>query len=66
MGGLPFVPSHHVDLVDLHLAFERHLRGLGGQAAAQLLRHGLHVRPAKTQLLGDLLVGKVQAHEVEA
>jgi hypothetical protein len=63
---LAFVPGHDVNFVDLHLAFERHLRGLGGQAAAQLLRHGLHVRPAKAQLLGDLLIGKVQAHEVEA
>src|SRR5215203_2891177 len=63
---LPLVPGYHVNLVDLHLAFERHLRGLGGQAVAQLLRHGLHVRPAKAQLPGDLLVREVQAHKVEA
>ena len=33
---------------------------------AQLLGHGLHVRLAQAQLLGDLPVGEVQAHEVEA
>src|SRR5215218_10033007 len=73
IGGLSFsrvprpgVPAYHLNLVDLHLTFERHLRGLGGQAVAQLLRHGLHVRPAKAQLPGDLLVREVQPHEVEA
>jgi len=60
------MPGHDVDLVNFHLAFKRHLRGLGGQAAAQLLRHGLHVRSAKAALLSDLLVGKVQAHDVKA
>src|SRR5215212_2858384 len=35
--------GHDVDLVDLHLAFQPHGRGLGNQAAAQLLRHGLHI-----------------------
>jgi len=60
------VPDDDVDLVDLQLARQLHCRCFSDQAAALLLRHGLHVRPAKAQLLGDLLVGKVQAHEVEA
>src|SRR3954454_12351096 len=40
--------------------------GLGGQAAAQLLGHGLHIRPVEAQLLGNLAVREVQAHEVQA
>ena len=57
---------HHVDLIDLHLARQFHLRGLGDQAAAQQLRHGLHVGPTQAQLACDLPIGEVQAHEVEA
>jgi len=63
---LALVPGHDVNLVDLHLVFERHLWGLGDQAAAQLLRHDLHVRTVQTQFQGDLPVREVQAHEVEA
>src|SRR4051794_33239311 len=43
-----------------------HLRCLGNQAVAQLLGHELHVRGAETQFRGDLPVGQVQTHEVEA
>src|SRR3954451_2152613 len=46
-GGLTLVPGHDVDLVDLHLALERHLPGPCDQADAQLLRHDLHVRPTE-------------------
>ena len=60
------MPGHRVDLVDLDLALQFHLRGLGDHAVARLLRHDPRVRPAKAQFLGDLAVGKVQAHEVEA
>ena len=42
-GRLALVPGHDVDLVDLHLALQTHGRDLGNQAAAQLLRHGLHI-----------------------
>ncbi len=63
---LALVPGHHVDLVDLHLAFERHLRRFGDQSAAQLLRHRMHVRSSQAQLACDLPAGKVQTHEVEA
>jgi hypothetical protein len=60
------VAGHDVDLIDLHLACQPHLRSLGDQAAAQLLRHGLHVRPTEPQFRSDLPVREVQAHEVEA
>jgi len=68
------VPGHHVNFVDpagcprirLHLARQLHRQRFGDQPAAQLLRHGLHVRNGQDQLTRDLPVGKVQAHEVEA
>jgi len=63
---LALVPGHDVDLVDLHLALQFHRRSFGNQPGAQLLRHGLHIRSIQAQFQGDLPVGKVQAHEVEA
>src|SRR3954464_39068 len=63
---LALVPGHDVDLVDLDLARQLHRGSLGGQAAAQLLGHGLHIRPVEAQLLGNLAVREVQAHEVQA
>src|SRR5829696_1042485 len=45
--GLALVPGHHVDLIDLHLAFQPHLGSLGDQTAAQLFGHGLHVGRAQ-------------------
>src|SRR5215213_8368950 len=41
--GLALVAGHDIDLVDLDLAFQPHGWSLGDQAAAQLLRHGLHI-----------------------
>ena len=58
--------GHDVDLVDLDLALQPHRDSLGDQAAAELLGHGLHIRPVEAQLLGDLTGGEVQAHEVQA
>src|SRR5919112_4482178 len=49
-GRLALVPGHDVDLIDLHFACQCHLRGFGHQAAAQLLRHGLHSRGAEAEL----------------
>src|SRR3954447_23681069 len=56
--------STPVALVDL--ARQPHRGSLGNQAAAQLLGHGLHVRPVEVQFLGDLAVREVHAHEVQA
>ena len=58
--------GHDVDLVDLDLALQPHRDSLGGQAAAELLGHGLHIRPVEAQLPGDLTGGEVQAHEGQA
>src|SRR3954447_26653265 len=50
-GRVPLVPRYHVDLVDLDLAPKDHRRELGGEPAAQLLGHELHVGLAQVQLL---------------
>src|SRR4051812_20280520 len=50
----------------LDLAPEPHRRDPGDQAGAELLGHELHVRLAQAQLLGDLPVREVEAHEVQA
>jgi hypothetical protein len=63
---LALVPGHDVDLVDLNLALQPHGWSLGNQAVAQLLGHGLHLRPIEAQFLGDLPVREVQPHEVQA
>ena len=60
------MPGHDVDLVDLHLAFQRCRRDLGRQSVAPLLGHERHVGAGKAQFLGDLPVGEVEAHEVQA
>jgi hypothetical protein len=60
------VPGCDIDLVDLDFAVEDHSRGSGGKPLPQLLGHHLHVRGAKVELLGDLPVREVEAHEVQA
>ena len=60
------MPGYDIDLVDLHLALEPHRRDLGDQAGAELLGHELHVGLVQVQLLGDLPVREVEAHEVQA
>src|SRR3712207_6013092 len=63
---LALVASDHIDFVDLDLALQPRSRDFGDQAAAQLLRHDLHVRPRKAQFLADLPVREVQPHEIQA
>src|SRR6476659_8868046 len=65
-GWLALVSSYDVDLIDLHLAFQRCRWDLGRQSVAQLLGHELHIRAGEAQFLSDLPVGEVEAHEVEA
>ena len=60
------MPGHDVDLVDLDLSLQPHGRSLGDQAAAQLLGHGLHIRPVEAQLLGDLVLGDLAVRQVQA
>src|SRR5262249_31402194 len=58
--------SHHVDLVAFDLTGEHHRRPLLDDALPQLRAHPLGVVRIEIQLAGNLLVGEVQAEEIQA
>jgi hypothetical protein len=63
---MPFVTGDHVHLVGLDLAAEHGQRLFALNARAQLVRHALGVILVEAKFLGDLSIGQVQAHEIEA
>src|SRR5262249_50000372 len=63
--GVALVSGHDVNLVALDLAAEPHLRLPPDDPLPQHGRHPLGVVWVEVESLGDLLVGEVQAHEVE-
>src|SRR3954451_3394847 len=63
--GMALVPGHDVDLVALDLAAEGDLGLPQDHPLPQRGRHPLGVVGVEVELLGDLLVGEVQPHEVE-
>src|SRR3954451_7149005 len=58
--------SYNVDLVGFDLALQCGRWGSAGQPLAKMLGHRLPLRGAQPKLLGDLPVGEVQSHQVEA
>lgn len=64
--GVTFVVGDHVHFVGLDLAAKRRRRLLALAACAQLLRHALGLVLVEPQLLSDLAIGQVQAHEIQA
>ena len=64
--GVALVPGHDVHLVALDLAAEGYLGLAPDDPLAKVGRHHLGVIRIDAQLLGDLFVGEVQPHEVEA
>jgi hypothetical protein len=60
------VARHDINLVTLDLARKRRLRLHRYDAHAQWRCHAVHVIFVQTPLLPNLLVGKVQAHPVQA
>jgi hypothetical protein len=58
--------SYNVDLVGFDLALQCGRWGSAGQPLAKMLGHRLRLRGAQPKLLGDLPVGEVQSHQVEA
>src|SRR5580658_4701792 len=63
---VPLVPCDDVDLVALDVAAQLHGRLLLDDAFTKLACHPVRIVLGKVQLLGDLLVGQVQPHEVQA
>ena len=55
-----------VDLVTFHHAGQDFGWACRQDAGAQLFGHGLHITDIEIEFAGDLLVGQVQAHEVQA
>src|SRR3954451_12001510 len=62
-GRVALVPRDDIDLVGLDGAFQRRLGDLGNETSAKMRRHIVIV--VQAQLLGDLLVRQVQAHEIQ-
>jgi hypothetical protein len=60
------MPSHHIDLITFDLAIELHLRLADHHPLAQLAGHLLNITRIQIQLLGDLTVGEVESHEIQA
>ena len=60
------MPGYHVDLVDLDQTLEFHLGGLGDEAFPQARGHRLDVVLIQIQFSGDLKIGEVQPHEIQA
>src|SRR5512143_3188679 len=64
--GLALVAGHDVHFVTLNRSGQARLRRAGYDSRAQLLGHRLHVVLIQPQFLSNLLVGQVQAHEIQA
>src|SRR3954468_2906324 len=62
-GRVALVSGDDIDLVGLDRAFQRRLGDLGNQTSAKMRRHIVIV--VQAQLLSDLLVRQVQAHEIQ-
>ena len=60
------MPGHHVDLVDLDHALELHRGGVGDKALPQARGHRLDVIRIQIQFSGDLKIGEVEPHEIQA
>src|SRR3954462_8712970 len=59
------VTGDNVDFVGLDRAVQRRLGNFGNQAFAKMRRHVVDVIVVQTQLLSNLLVRHVQAHEIK-
>ena len=56
---------HDIDFITLHFSPE-HRTGLAlDNAGAQLARHLLHIILVQVQFLGDLLIRKVESHQIQ-
>lgn len=60
------MPGDHIDLVDLDHAFKFHLGRLGNEALPQARGHRMDVVLIQAQFPGDLAIGEVQPHEIQA
>jgi hypothetical protein len=60
------MPRYHIELITFNLLIELHRRLAGHQPLAQWAGHVLNITRIQSQLLGDLTVGEVEPHEIQA
>ena len=60
------MPCDDIDLVDLDHALKLHFGGLGNEAVPQARGHRLDIVFIQAQFPGDLEIGEVQSHEIQA
>src|SRR5262245_11639136 len=63
---MAFMPGHDVDFVALDLAFQSHRRPALDDALPQPSGHVLDITTVEIELLSNLLIRQIQAHEVQA
>ena len=57
---------NHIDLITFNRFIQGHFRLAGNHTLAQLVCHVLDITRVQLQLLGDLAVGQVKPHEIQA
>ena len=62
---MPFVTGHDVDFVALHFPDQDRFGLASDDPVPQLLGHALNVIRVQPQLLGNLGIREVQAHEIQ-
>ncbi len=60
------MPRDHIDLVTFDRFIELHLRLADHHPLAQLVSHLLNIARIQIQLPGDLTVGEIEPHEIQA
>src|SRR5216684_3686142 len=60
-----FMACHHIHFVTLDFSAQVDLRLVSPDSGAQLTRHLMHVIFVQVEFLGDLLIGEIQAHQVQ-
>jgi hypothetical protein len=63
---MALVPGNHIDLVDLDHALKLHPGGRANEAFLQARSHRMDVVFVQAQFPGDLQIGEVQPHEIQA
>lgn len=63
---MPFMTRHDIHFVALDRSREFDLRLLGDDAGSKRRRHFVDLRFTHFQFVGDLSIGKVQTHQVQA
>jgi len=64
-GGVALMTGYNIDFITLDFTLKRNRFLLVDEALPQVRGHLLHIVFIQTQLLGNLLVGKIEVHEIQ-